>query len=80
MHFRDRKLEYIHGLPVLTYQEAALLHLVSITSTINRASEDHLMPGMAAGRNPNRACWVEYRPNTYQLHCHRADIRSLEPA
>jgi hypothetical protein len=69
------KTTTIHGLPVLTREQAIALRFKSITTGIHAVTEKTILSGVAERRNPERACFImTLHPQVFELAIHRGDI------
>lgn len=64
----------IHGLAVLSRDEAAHAGFESITTPINATTEAAILAGVARHRDPSRAVWIALIGNHYELAILRGDI------
>jgi hypothetical protein len=67
----------IHGLPVISPDEAGHHGFASITTDINAGSEAAILAGVCQHRSPERARLIRTAENTYQLALRREDISNI---
>lgn len=67
----------IHGLPVISYDEARERGFQSITTDINSATEKPILAGVCQHRDPSRACLIHQGGTVYQLAILKQDVSDL---
>ncbi|MEO5914825.1 MAG: hypothetical protein ABIS50_11370 [Luteolibacter sp.] len=67
----------IHGLRVITIDEAISTGFQSITTGIHRTTEADILKSVAKGRNPDRAAWIIIDSDRVELALKREDVSNL---
>lgn len=69
----------LHKLPVLSPAEAAEQGFQSITVHINSVTEPAILASVALHRDPDRAVFISFGDNNYELAIRREDVRHVDP-
>lgn len=68
----------IHGLSVLSKEDAASRGFKAVTTNINSRTEKAILAGVCQHRNPERSCLIDQRGDNYQLALLQQDVSDLK--